>query len=410
MNILHVVSGDLNGGAAKGALILHRALLKNKVQSTLVTQGANTYNDSFIISLKKNPIISSKLKLLKRIQKYRLWYYTNRKKSLFNTGYDGLDITSLPGYIESDIIHLHWINNLVSMKSLQKVGKPIVWTLRDMWPMTGGCHYSIDCSRYIFGCGACPQLSSICDNDLSRSVMNKKKVYLSNNITVVGISNWIKQCAENSYQFKNNDSRVIHNNIETDVFKPTEKNISKADLGFDLSERIVLVGALNVSDSYKGSKHLVEALKSIYKSNIHLVTFGSGVLEELKHLPIKQTDLGYVDDEKFLAKIYSAADVFVAPSLMDAFGKTLAEAQACGTPVVCFNATGPRDIVEHKVTGYKATPYEPSDLVSGISWVLSLDEGRYEEMCLESRQRSVRLFDSEKIAEEYEMLYKELAK
>jgi glycosyltransferase involved in cell wall biosynthesis len=276
--------------------------------------------------------------------------------------------------------------------------------------MTGGCHVAMDCDKYMIGCGACPQLCSSSDNDLSRSVIYKKKEYLSNKIRLVGISNWIEQCAKKSYVFNDNDTRVIYNNIEIDVFKPKDKDLSKADLGFDLSERIVLVGAINMSDKHKGSKQLVQALEYVDKSNIHLVSFGHGVLEELKHLPIKQTDLGYIKDEKLMARIYSSADVFVAPSLMDAFGKTLAEAQACGTPVVCFNATGPRDIVEHKVTGYKATPFEPSDLANGISWVLSLDEDRYEEMCLESRQRSVRLFDSKKIADKYESLYRELTK
>jgi glycosyltransferase involved in cell wall biosynthesis len=105
---------------------------------------------------------------------------------------------------------------------------------------------------------------------------------------------------------------------------------------------------------------------------------------------------------------YSAADVFAAPSTMEAFGKTLAEAQACGTPVVCFDATGPKDIVEHQVTGYKAQAFHAADLAKGIEWVLDQPMGRYELMRERSRERAVEHFDSHVIAGQYRQLYDEM--
>jgi len=105
---------------------------------------------------------------------------------------------------------------------------------------------------------------------------------------------------------------------------------------------------------------------------------------------------------------YSAADVFVAPSRMDAFGKTLVEAMSCGTPVVCFDATGPKDIVEHHLTGYRATPFSPQDLAHGIQWVLVQPPDAYQALCRNARERAEQRFDSRVIARQYEALYREV--
>ncbi len=117
--------------------------------------------------------------------------------------------------------------------------------------------------------------------------------------------------------------------------------------------------------------------------------------------------LGFLHDTISLRLAYSASDVFVAPSLMDAFGKTLAESMACGTPVVCFDATGPRDIVDHKVNGYKASPYMAEDLAAGIDCVLS-DENRHKELCINAMEKAVACFDIKKVARQYAALYREV--
>jgi glycosyltransferase involved in cell wall biosynthesis len=109
-----------------------------------------------------------------------------------------------------------------------------------------------------------------------------------------------------------------------------------------------------------------------------------------------------------LRQAYSAADVFVAPSRAEAFGKTLAEAMSCGTPVVCFDATGPRDIVEHKRDGYKAVPFEPSDLARGIRWVLGQTPEAYTQLCRHARERAQRCFDSRVVAQQYAIVYRDL--
>ena len=222
---------------------------------------------------------------------------------------------------------------------------------------------------------------------------------------MVGISNWISECARRSEVFRGCNVSTISNAIDTEQFYPVEPQWARKILNLPHDKKIVLVGAKDVDDFYKGFDLFVESMRSIGADDIHLVVFGKVRCEALSTLGVKFTSLGFLTDSVSLRLAYSAADVFVAPSKMESFGKTLAEAMACGTPVVCFDSTGPKDIVEHKVTGYKAEPYDSADLARGIQWVLALPEQKNVEVRTQSRDRVERLFDSEVVARQYLNLY-----
>jgi len=169
MKVLHLVAGNLTGGAARGAYFLHKAQRELGIESILVTNSPITNKDQTVISLASSTPARIRNGIISRLGRLPTYLYTKRLSRMFNTGIGGYDITKLPEYQEADIVHLHWINGLVSMWNLRKIKKPIVWTLRDMWPLTGGCHYSMDCDRYKVGCGYCPQLQSRHLLDLSKS-------------------------------------------------------------------------------------------------------------------------------------------------------------------------------------------------------------------------------------------------
>ena len=141
---------------------------------------------------------------------------------------------------------------------------------------------------------------------------------------------------------------------------------------------------------------------------MHVVMFGRSIDSDLDSPGVQSTSLGYLCETDALRVAYSAADVFVAPSRMDAFGKTLVEAMSCGTPVVCFDATGPKDIVEHQVNGYRAKPFNPQDLAHGIQWVLDQPPDAYQVLCCNARARAQQRFDSRVIARQYKALYREM--
>jgi len=398
----------LNGGAARGAYWLHLGLRKTGVDSKILVQQADV-KDKNVISLTNNKITKLKQIILSNLDQSPVWLYKNRKRVIFSTGFLGNNIFKTREYKEADIIHLHWIcGGMLSISQIGKIQKPVVWTMRDMWPMTGSCHYAMDCKSYETGCGSCSQLNSQSKYDLSYFILKKKRSSFSKNMKIVGISNWLSDCAKRSFLFKDFDIRTIHNNVNTNDFFQTEKNIAKDILSLPKNKKIILAGAQNLKDFYKGFNKYLEAIQQLKdKSNLFLLFFGNLDENIVKRSGFDYKSLGFLHDTISLKLAYSASDVFVAPSLMDAFGKTLAESMSCGTPVVCFDATGPKDIVDHKVNGYKASPYMAEDLAAGINWVLS-DENRHKELCIKARKKAVACFDIKKVAGQYAELYESI--
>lgn len=407
MKILHMISGDLNGGAAKGAYWLHQGLLKKGIESRVLTNANETMGDPTVSSLNATSWQRFRNGLIHQIDKSVLGLYPHREKQIFSNGLTGIDFLSHPAYKWADIVHLHWVNGgLLNVGDLAKIEKPVVWTLRDMWPMTGGCHYSLTCDRYNSGCGNCIQLKSNKRYDLSKINFNRKKKYLPENCTYVGISPWLAQTARESLLLKDKDVRMIFNNVSSADFFPVDKQLARHILGITTSRKIILAGAQKITDPYKGFGKFLEAVSMLDRSKYDLLFFGRIDPETASKTGFDHKSFGFVHDTITLRLLYSAADVFVAPSLMDAFGKTLVESMACGTPVVCFDATGPRDIVDHLQNGYRASAYDSGDLSKGIEWVTQANsDGSLSEA---GRKKAVQLFDTPLIAGQYHQLYTEI--
>jgi glycosyltransferase involved in cell wall biosynthesis len=409
MKILHIVAGHLSGGAARGAYWLHSGLKELGVDSKIFTNSGITLDDDSVVSV-ANSKKSKAINMIRgQLDNIFPLFYKHRKKLIFSSGFFGVDFTKTNEYEDADIVHLHWINGgFVNIKHLGKIEKPIVWTIRDMWPMTGGCHYAMECDKYKAGCGNCEQLNSHSRYDLSKFILNRKKKYLPKDIKIVGISHWLSDEAKNSELFKDYDVRTISNNINSKEFFPVDKDIARKILGIQSSKKIILVGSTSLQDFYKGFSKYLEAIMQLDKEKYFLCFFGNVDKNVVSDLGFEYKCFGYLNDNVSLRLVYSCANVFVAPSLMDAFGKTIAESMGCGTPVVCFDATGPKDIVSHKVDGYKAESFKSDDLSSGIEWILN--NKNYEELCQKARNKVVREFDSVVAAKKYIELYEEILK
>lgn len=406
MKVLHLIAGDLTGGAAKGAYWLHLALLEKNIDSYIVTNSIEDYKSPKINALSKKFINRVNFSFFSRIFKFLEYRYFKRKKIIFNTGFDGIDITRLKLYKKADIIHLHWINGLVRVSSLSKVNKPIIWTLRDMWPMTGGCHYSgiNDCDNYKTGCGSCPQLASNNKHDLSYYILRNKLKYLPNNIYLVGLSSWISQCAKESKIFKNSFNFTIGNNINTELFYQEDKQISKKKFNLPSDKKIILIGAQNINDFYKGLDLFLKASGEVKTKNVQIVTFGNS--DYAYNDTYKFINLGFIRDISQLRAVYSSADVFIAPSRMESFGKTIAESMACGTPAVIFGGSGSEDVITHKVDGYIAKPFDIFDMAIGIDWILNNND--HQQLSKRSVSKIKSTFDSKIIANKYINLYENI--
>ena len=309
---------------------------------------------------------------------------------------------------------MHWIcKGLLRPESLAKFNKPIVWTLRDMWAFTGGCHYTGNCTKYQENCGSCPQLGSNTNNDLSRQIWyRKKKAWQELDLTIVTISHWLAECAKQSSLFSNKRVEVIHNAVDESKFKPIPKNIARDILNLPQDKKIILFGAINATkDPRKGFQYLIPALKKLsnngWQEATELLIFGAYRPKEPLNLGMKSHYMGRLYDDPTIALTYASADVTVIPSIQEAFGKTALESLSCGTPVVSFDSTGLKDIVEHQENGYRAKCFSSDDLACGIAWVLE-NKQRWQTLSQKAREKVEREFTLKTQATKYSNLYREI--
>jgi glycosyltransferase involved in cell wall biosynthesis len=339
--------------------------------------------------------------------------YPRRHGDLFSPGLFGFDPSRYSIFRSVDIVHLHWVaNGFLNLRALRRLDVPVVWTMRDMWPFTGGCHYTHGsaCQRFRERCGSCPHLGGNVPVDLSSIGWQNKRLSYTARIHPVAISRWLQNQAKESSLLGERPVRVIHNCIDTEVFHPTPPHEARARLGLPPDARVILFGANSPSmDRRKGFQELLQALASLRQTeNLFLVTFGDPASTSLGSLSIPFRSLGRIEDEESLAQTYSAADLFVGPSLQEAFGKTIAEAMSCATPVVAFQGTGPAEIVAHLETGFLAEPGDSVRLAEGIEWLLDMTPGELRNLRARARRRAITYFGLEAAAREYKTLYEEL--
>jgi glycosyltransferase involved in cell wall biosynthesis len=405
IRVVHIIAGELNGGAARGSYWLHKGLIAQGIDSKIITNAKDDLSDPNIKSLSKSKPRRLLSLLIGQLDSVVLLMFPKRKQRIFSTGFFGLDFKSNEFFKEADIVHLHWVNGIVKTNSLKRVNKPIVWSIRDMWPITGGCHYSLDCKKYISGCGSCPQLNGYFGLDFTKfTVKAKRKAF--ENVKPIGISEWVTEETNRSSIFGHDRAVTIYNNVDFSTFFPIDKEVARDVLGIKTHKKIILIGSTNIKDFYKGFSLFFESLEMLRKDEYYLCAFGKPDINALESSGFEFMVLGFLNDDVALRLAYSSADVFVAPSIQEAFGKTLVESLACKTLVVCFDSTGPASIVEHKVNGYKAKPFEPEDLANGINWVVNLD--KYKDLSHSARDLALKKFDSAVIADQYIQLYKDL--
>jgi glycosyltransferase involved in cell wall biosynthesis len=343
-----------------------------------------------------------------------LRFYPDRDGAMFSPQWFPDALASKIAQLSPDVVNLHWIcNGFLQVETLTKIKQPLVWTLQDMWPLTGGCHYNQECDRYMNSCGACPQLHSHRSSDLSRWVWKRKaKAWKNSDLTIVAPSSWIAECARASSLFHDRRVEVIPFCLDTQKYKPVDRTFARELLNLPQEKQLILFGAISAtSDQRKGFYLLLPALQQLsqagWKDKLELVVFGSSKPEKPIDLGFNSHYLGHFSDDISIAILYSAADVMIVPSVQESFGQTASESLACGTPVVAFNATGLKDIVDHQQNGYLAKPFEVEDLAQGIAWVLENKE-RHQKLKYYAREKAEKAFPLELQAYQYESLYSEI--
>lgn len=401
--VLHISGASLQSGAGKGALNTHNALLKLGMKSKILFLVDQEDESKEIYNYSSNLFKYINRFLITFLERLPVLNYPNRKNQKFSTGLIGLKLANHSLVQEADLIHLHWVNHgFINIKEFKLITKPIVWTLRDMWAFTGGCHYAFNCEGFKNKCGLCPVLGSSKENDLSSKALKfKLKNIDTSNIKWVAISNWLKDQTQNSTLLNKQNIDVVYSGIDTTIFKLRNRDECRAKFSLPLNQKLLLIGAQNINDPYKGVNYIMNAFNEL-DEDFTIVSFGNFNLSQ-ELINKKIVNVGYISNDILMSELYSACDMFISTSIAEAFGKTIAEAQSCGIPVVCFNIGGPKDIVEHKITGFLAETENIESLKSGIQF--SLDFSFDKEYII---TRAEKLFSMQNCIIKYIEIYKTL--
>jgi glycosyltransferase involved in cell wall biosynthesis len=300
---------------------------------------------------------------------------------------------------------------MMRIEDIAKIRAPIVWNCQDMWPFTGGCHFSGDCKAYVDSCGNCPMIQGSDIRDLSaRTISRKFRAYSKiESMTVVGVSKWIAGCARESSLFTNRQIKNIPNGVDVELFKPIDKRIAKDIFGIPRDKKVILFGAMNpTGDSRKGGKELFDAINLLDLDSVIFVIAGSSRPEKMEFFKHPVYFISPLRDEVSLPMMYNVADVMVVPSLEENLSNSIIESLSCGVPVVSFDIGGNSDIVDHKKNGYLARERSSADLSEGISWILK--HQRYEELAKLAREKVLEKFDIKIVAKKYMRLYDDVLK
>ncbi len=410
--VLHISTLPKSGGAARASYRLHQGLLLRGIDSQIFAQQGDPQAEEVkVFKPAKDWKTKVQRNIFHRTQTNINQKYPNRPQGLElftsdQTPYRNDLLSQLPA---SDIFHLHWVSRFLDISAFFNwVEKPVVWTLHDMNVFTGGCHYDNLCGKYATSCGACPQLGSHNNNDWSKEIFERKRKAIARIpaelFRVVADSYWLAGEARKSPIFEGKSVETIHYGLDHELFKPKDKQSVRKLLEIPEGKKVFLFGAPGVTNKRKGFQELLYAIQVLTRKrkDLFLLSFGGGkppIDADVPHL-----HLGSIDNDMFLSWVYNAADVFVIPSLQEAFGQTCLEAMACAVPCAGFNTGGIPDMIKEGETGHLAQAGNAEALAMAMEKTLANKEelGRNARLMVESK------FTLQHQAENYIKLYGEM--
>jgi glycosyltransferase involved in cell wall biosynthesis len=372
-SVVHVAESDKIGGAARAMYAIHEALNGTGWVSRVVV-GRKASLDADVLSF-RSPSGRAAAMASKFVDQQLLRAVCRDTDEPITLNLLGSPIGRVVRSLKPTIVHVHWVgNSFMTPRALARLPDPTVWTLWDMWPFTGGCHYSWGCDRHANRCGHCPiTRSSHAFDATGVGLLRKRVAWKKKRFHVVAISQWLADQARKSSLFARSDIDVIVPGVDVTRFRPHAPALARQLLGLPQDRPIIGFVAINPSSPRKGWQPLSAALEMVGAEWTNatnpplLLRVGAVSTRQRKYAPPLETvDTGFLEDDLSLAIAYSACNVVAVPSTQEAFGRVAIEALACGTPVVAFKDTGVADAVRHNETGYLAENGDAKDLARGL--------------------------------------------
>jgi glycosyltransferase involved in cell wall biosynthesis len=406
MKILHLNTFEQAGGAAKSAYRLHRALLDAGVDSRMLVKQRDSAEETTDLAVSEKELDSQ----LDLIQKFYVERYNRPNPAPFTHPFAATSLTTHPWVEEADLIHLHWVSRLVNPEDVLEFrakGKRVVWTLHDMWPLTGGCHYSGQCRAFQSECVDCPILEQDPSHFVNWSFRIKHSVFSRAVDAVICPSRWIAGMARISATFAKVPRFNIPYCLDLDTFHPESKKKARAELSLPQDKILVLFCAYASSAPRKGLQSFLSALDHIARTDqgreIHVLFAGAGS-EGIQVQEVSYTAFGFVNEPGRLRTIYSAADCSVHPTLGDNLPNAIIESLSCGTPAIAFDTGGVADLVKDGITGFLVDAGDVRSLANRIL-ALGANGALIEKLSQNAREFAENNFQPAKVAQAYVEVY-----
>ena len=380
---------------------------------TLASSLRSRYVDSKVLALEAEPEpdvvkwADPFLKSKKSLQRRFVWADRTRvSNSEFSLDLFGVGLSQCAALEEADIIHLHWVAGFLSSRSLMEIallGKPVFWTLHDIHPLAGGCHYPAGCDKWRSGCGDCPQLQRdpFDLTHLQAAAMRRSLEFLQP--IFIAPSQWMANLARESYVSRSFPVHHIPNGVDTEVFLPLDRAAARARLHLDPDEAVfyILINSQNFRENRKGFNYAIQIYKQISCSfkaakcspfrSVRLLICGELPDQIQLSLPPQCVSIGFIKEKDRLVDAYNASNLLLFTSLEDNLPNVLLEAAACGLPACAFPVGGVSDVVKDGDSGLHL---DRSDIQLSVSRVQELinDSERLARMSQSSRSRAVKEF------------------
>ena len=421
IRVLHL-NASTEGGASGAAQRLHEALSSSKtvVSKHLIFSGhqVDDPQTKIIYSSLLGRVFAFAFHALDKLDFLRY----ERDKSIrfqFSHAKVGIDITRHRWFKEADIIHLHWVHKgFLSYRSLEKIvssGKQIVWTLHDMWAVTGGCYYTWNCKNYMNSCGSCPYLKGQDKNDLSTVLFQRKKeLFKEIKPTFITPSNWMREQAIQSSVFGNNMPRMewIPNIIETEKYH-SYLELSKGSFSTDNKLKdgrfTLMFSAAYLTNPAKGFDRFIDIYKRIQKKGVQVQALILGENKDAHYQLMDASFMGYISESNKIIEAYNCSDLYVITSLQDNLPGTVLEAMSCGTPVAGFNIGGIPEMIDDGINGFISEPDDIDGLANRIiSYINSPD--KHVEFANNARRKILDTYHKDIVVDKHVKFYNSLMK
>lgn len=408
--VLHLSTYDANGGAARAAYALHRAMVAEGLDSSMRV-AVKTLSDPNVTGPRRARV--SRFSLAQEADR-RLWkVQRSSRKTWRSPAFFGTLSATEVNRSDADVVNLHWVTDgFLSIKEIGRIEKPIVWSLYDMWPFAGTEHYGADevDARWKSGYPSSSRPSDEHGIDLDRMTWRRKSRSWDKPMTMVPASSWLSDRLQSSALMGAWPARRIPHIVDCEQFSPVDSRQARSELGLPQDIPLVLfLASAGVGDQRKGWDLLDAAMVQVKVAHpdVEIVVVGPPDLNVSSKSGSRIHWTGQVDSDRELALHYSASSVTSVPSREDNMPLTAMEAQSCGRPVVAFNIGGLPDIVMSGSTGYLAAPFRTDELAEGL--IRSIDSSLGEDhLGANARARAIATWSAPVVVEQYAALYEGL--